>query len=62
MNEELKLIQCGDQCGFMIRSQDEKEILDVARNHMKTKHNMTVQDADLKAKMTTVKQPAGAKR
>ena len=62
MNQELKQIQCDDQCGFMVRSHDEKEVLDIARNHVKTAHKMNLTDADLRNKMTTVQQPVGAKR
>ncbi|OGR75669.1 MAG: hypothetical protein A2X32_03370 [Elusimicrobia bacterium GWC2_64_44] len=62
MNEELKLIQCDDKCGFQLRSHDEKEIMDLGRIHMKNKHNMTPSDAELRAKMTIVPQTAGSKR
>ena len=51
MEQELKQIQCDDQCGFMIRSHDEKEIMDAARSHVTTVHKMTVTDSDLRAKM-----------
>jgi|GEM_PF-1276262 len=62
MNQELKQISCDDQCGFMVRSHDEKEVMDMARIHIKTQHKMNATDADLKAKMTTVQQTAGARR
>jgi len=62
MNEELKLIQCDDKCGFLLRSHDEKEVVELARVHMKNKHNMTLSDAEIRAKLTTVPQAAGSKR
>lgn len=62
MNQDLKQIKCDDMCGFMVRSHDEKEMLEIAKNHVKNVHKMTVTDTDLKARMTTVPQPTGAKQ
>lgn len=49
---ELKTISCDPACGFMIRSEDEQEVLDTARKHVKNKHNMEVSDEDLRKRMT----------
>lgn len=62
MNQELKQIKCDDMCGFMVRSHDEKEMLEIARNHVKNVHKMTVTEADLKGRITTVQQTAGTKQ
>jgi predicted small metal-binding protein len=62
MNGELKQIQCDDKCGFLVRSHDEREVLKIARQHIKEQHNMTPDEADLKARLATVPQTAGSKR
>ena len=62
MNQDLKQIKCDDICGFLVRSHDEKELLDIVRIHAKTAHKMEVSDADLKARMTTEPEPAASKR
>lgn len=62
MNQDLKQIQCDDMCGFMVRSHDEKEMLEIAKTHVKNVHKMTVTDTDLKARMTTVQQTTETKR
>lgn len=62
MDQELKQIQCDDMCGFMVRSHDEKEMLEIAKAHVKNVHKMTVTDTDLKARVTTVQQTAPAKK
>ena len=53
MTNELKQIECDDKCGFMVRSHDESELLNIAKTHVKTMHNMNVTDDDMKKKMTT---------
>lgn len=47
MTEKLKKLECDPKCGFLIRSHDEKEILDIAILHAKKAHNLaiTVEDA-----------------
>jgi predicted small metal-binding protein len=49
MAETLKKIECDATCGFMVRSHDEKELIDIAAQHVKKAHNMTVSEKDLKA-------------
>jgi len=55
MENELKSISCDPDCGFMVRSHDEMETIEIAKKHAKDKHNMDVSDEDLKAKMKTEK-------
>lgn len=49
MAETLKKIECDSTCGFMVRSHDEKEIVEIAMEHAKKSHNMTVTEKDVKA-------------
>jgi len=51
MEEELKSISCDPMCGFMVKSHDEMELMEIARKHTKDKHDMDVSDEDLKSKM-----------
>jgi predicted small metal-binding protein len=46
MAEKLKTIECDPNCGFMVRSHDEKEIIKIGKQHAKDFHNMTVSDED----------------
>lgn len=45
---ELKELACPPDCGFMVRSHDEKEIIEMARQHAKKIHKMDVTDKELK--------------
>ena len=49
MAEALKKIECDSTCGFMVRSHDEKELIEIAMQHAKTAHNMAVAEKDIKA-------------
>ncbi|MBI5102108.1 MAG: DUF1059 domain-containing protein [Nitrospirae bacterium] len=51
MSEKLKKVECDPKCGFMVRSHDEKEIVDITTAHAKKSHNMTVTEADVKKMM-----------
>lgn len=45
---ELKQLECPPECGFMVRSQDEKEIIEMAKQHARKSHKMTITDKELK--------------
>jgi len=47
--EQLKSISCDPTCGFMVRSHDEKEVMDLAKQHVKKVHHMKTTDKELKA-------------
>jgi predicted small metal-binding protein len=49
MTETLKKIECDPKCGFMVRSHDEKELVEIATEHAKKFHNMTLPEKDIKA-------------
>jgi predicted small metal-binding protein len=51
MTPELKKIECDSTCGFMVRSHDEKELVEIATQHVKKAHNMNVPEKDMKAKI-----------
>lgn len=52
MAEKLKSISCSPECGFMVRSHSEKEVLEVALDHHATAHPMmVVTESDLRAKL-----------
>ena len=49
----LKTIECDPKCGFMVRSHDEKEVMNVAKVHAKKSHNMDATENDLKKMLKT---------
>ena len=51
---QLKAIECDPECGFMIKSHDEKEVVTVAKTHAKNKHNLEATDDDMKKRMKVV--------
>ncbi|MBS3077339.1 DUF1059 domain-containing protein [Candidatus Pacearchaeota archaeon] len=54
--QSLKEISCDPVCGFMIRSHEEREVLDGAVKHVKHAHpDMKLTEKDIKTKMKTVK-------
>lgn len=56
MNKNLKRISCDPMCGFMVQSHDEKEVVDLAKQHVKHAHpEMKVTTNDLTGMMKNVK-------
>ncbi|RJQ14730.1 MAG: DUF1059 domain-containing protein [Nitrospiraceae bacterium] len=53
MAETLKKVECEPTCGFMIRSHDEKELIELVRQHAEKMHKMKVTDKDIREKMKT---------
>lgn len=51
MAEKLKKIECEPKCGFMIRSHDEKEIVEIATQHAKKAHKMNITEKEVKGMM-----------
>ncbi|MDI6802178.1 MAG: DUF1059 domain-containing protein [Thermodesulfovibrionales bacterium] len=39
---KLKQLACPPECGFMVRSHDEKEIVEIALQHAKKIHKMEI--------------------
>ncbi len=46
-------IECDPACGFMVRSHDEQEVLDVARTHAKKAHDKEASEGELRQMMKT---------
>ena len=51
MAEKLKQVECDPKCGFLVRSHDEKELVDVAIQHAKKAHNMAITEKDVRTMM-----------
>lgn len=47
----LKKIECDPTCGFMVRSHDERELVEIVKEHAKESHNMSVTEKDIRDKM-----------
>jgi predicted small metal-binding protein len=47
----LKSIECDPDCGFKVRSHDEKEVLNMAKSHVSHMHNKDVTDSELRKMM-----------
>lgn len=48
---------CGTECAFMVRSNDEKELMSAVKSHLKKHHKMEPSDKELKAMLKS--QPHG---
>jgi predicted small metal-binding protein len=48
MAKDLKKVECDPTCGFMVRSHDEKELVEIVTKHAKKAHNMTITEKDAK--------------
>jgi predicted small metal-binding protein len=51
MAAALKQVECDPKCGFLIRSHDEKEVIEIAKEHAKKSHNMTITEKEIRAMM-----------
>jgi predicted small metal-binding protein len=51
MTGTLKKVECDPKCGFMVRSHDEKEIVEIAIDHAKKFHDMAITVKDVKGMM-----------
>ncbi len=47
-----KKVECDPPCGFMVKSHDETEIIELVKQHAKKAHNLAISEKDVKAKMT----------
>jgi len=48
MNEKMASIECDPSCGFMVRSHNEREVVDFTKSHVKKAHKKKASDAELK--------------
>jgi predicted small metal-binding protein len=51
----MKEFVCKPECGFMVRSHDESEIMSMAKMHGKQQHNMDMTDEQVKEMMHDAK-------
>ncbi len=51
MTGSLKKVECDPTCGFMVRSHDEKELIDLVKQHAKKSHNMNMSEKDIRDKV-----------
>ncbi|MBI4100480.1 DUF1059 domain-containing protein [Candidatus Microgenomates bacterium] len=54
MDRSLKRIICDPECGFMVQSHDEEELVEIAKKHAKTMHDMEASDEEIRAMVETV--------
>ena len=47
----LKSVSCDPECGFMVRSHDEKELSAIVIEHAKTRHDKIITEKDVKGIM-----------
>jgi len=50
----VKEIACDPACGFVVRSRNEKELVSIAREHLKTVHHMKMSEKEMKEKVKAV--------
>jgi predicted small metal-binding protein len=51
MAEKLKKVECDPKCGFLVQSHDEKEVIEIATQHAKKAHNLSITVKDVKGMM-----------
>jgi predicted small metal-binding protein len=51
MTGALKKVECDPKCGFLVRSHDKKEIVEIAMRHAKKYHDMPITEKDVKDMM-----------
>jgi len=49
MDENLKKIECEPMCGFMVRSHDENELVNLALSHVSNIHNLRQTPAEIRS-------------
>ncbi len=48
-----KMFECSDD-DFMVRGKDKKELMQIAKMHLRDKHGMDLSDEDIQAKIKEV--------
>ncbi len=51
---DLKKVECGPECGFMVRSHDDKELIDMTVKHVKDRHHQDLSANEVKGMMKAV--------
>lgn len=55
----IKSVSCDPDCGFMVRSHDEMEIVNIVKMHAKAHHNKDVTDDEVRGMMKTKEMKEG---
>lgn len=50
----LKRVECDPECGFMIQSHDEEEVVEATQKHAEKAHNMKTSKEDIRAMMQAI--------
>lgn len=53
-DNKLKEIDCSPECGFMIRSHNEHEVVQMATQHVKEAHHKNPSEQDMKKSMRII--------
>jgi predicted small metal-binding protein len=53
-DQKLKKASCDPECGFMVQSHDDQEIMSMMKSHAQDKHQMDMTDEDVVARMQDV--------
>lgn len=51
MTGTFKKVECDPPCGFMVKSHDEKEVIDLVKQHVKKIHNKDIAEKDIRSKI-----------
>lgn len=51
MAEAMKKVECDSPCNFAVKSHDEKEMIEIVKQHAKQMHNMSISDKEVKQMM-----------
>lgn len=49
--EAMKKVECDSPCNFAVKSHDEKEMIEIVKQHAKQMHNMSISDKEVKQMM-----------
>jgi len=54
MTGNFKQVQCDPPCGFTVKSHDEKELIEIVKQHAKKAHDMSITEKDVRDKIKSV--------
>lgn len=57
MARKLVQVECPPECGFLVRSHDEHELIDIVLSHATNVHEVEYTASDVRKNMTTLEGP-----
>ncbi len=51
MTGTFKKVECDPPCGFTVKSHDEREVIDLVKQHAKKAHKMELAEKDIRSKI-----------